>query len=145
MNTLTDLTPSMIMASGLKRISALTTRYGITSPEVWDALVRWGGILDDVNHPDTTCRNCGDGVTYIPVIESYVHTKRGWDKSADTRFPSAKWCLAKAGSEAMPTLGPHMALNRVKLGARSGRLANANPDLSRLPRRNLDAFTFISE
>ena len=142
MNTLTDLTPSMIMASGLKRISALTTRHGITSPEVWDALVRWGGILDDVNHPDTSCRNCGEGVTYIPVIESYVHTKREYEKGKST---SAKWCLAKAGSEAMPTLGPHMALNRVKMGSKTGRLANANPDLSRLPRRKLDSFTFISE
>lgn len=97
MNTLTDLTPSMIMASGLKRISALVTQHGITSPQVWDAVVRWGGILDDVNHPDTTCRNCGHPVTYIAAFEKYVHSDRRDDGATASRH-----CVTHAGAEAAP-------------------------------------------
>lgn len=113
MNTLTDLTPSMIMASGLKRISALTAQHGITSPEVWDACVRWGGILDDVNHPDTTCRNCGHPVTYIAAFEKYVHSDR-----PDDGATASLHCITHAGATATP---------RKPMGSTTGRLANANP------------------
>lgn len=91
MNTLTDLTPSMIMASGLKRISGLVDQHGITSPQVWDACVRWGGILDDVNHPDTTCRYCGEAVTYLSEMQTYYHV-----------VTKSKHCTTHAGRVAVP-------------------------------------------
>lgn len=101
MNTLATLTPPAIMAAGLKRISSLVDQHGITSPEVFAACERWGGILDDVNHPDTTCKNCGHPVTYIPVIERYVHADRQFDfKSKEAQ--SAVHCITHAGAEAMP-------------------------------------------
>lgn len=102
MNSMTELTPSMVMASGRKRISALVDQHGITSPQVWDAIVRWGGILDDVNHPDTTCRNCGEAVTYNSMILNYVHVRDRDKNPTDIPFPSARWCLTKAGAEAAP-------------------------------------------
>jgi hypothetical protein len=92
MNTLTSLTPSAIMASGLKRISALTDQYGITSPEVLDACTRWGSILDDVNHPDSTCRHCGEAVTFVSDMQVYYHVAT-----------KSKYCLTHAAAEATPT------------------------------------------
>lgn len=98
MNTLTALTPPMILASGLKRISAIADEYGITSPEVLAACERWGGILDDVNHPDSTCRWCGNAVTHMwegqePGYGSWYHI--------DTR---SKKCWAEAPAIADPIL-----------------------------------------
>lgn len=95
MNTLTSLTPSAIMASGLKRISALTDQHGITSPEVLDACTRWGSILDDVNHPDGTCRYCAEPVTFDSNSQSYVHK--------GNMGPN---CIKRAGTEADPTPNP---------------------------------------
>jgi len=98
MNTLTSLTPSAIMASGLKRISALADQHGITSPEVLDACTRWGSILDDVNFPDSTCRWCGNGVTH--VWEGQKPGEGAW-YHVDT---NSKHCRTHAGAEATPTV-----------------------------------------
>ena len=77
-STIMPLAPAQIIAAGVERISKLTDQYGITSPEVFSACERWGSILDDVNHPDTTCKNCGDPVTYVADNAFYVH--RGYDR-----------------------------------------------------------------
>lgn len=90
-----------IMAAGLKRISSIAAKHGINSPEVLAACERWGGILDDINHPDTTCRNCGHPVTYIPSIERYIHADRYWDPT-DKKKQSATWCVTHAGATAKP-------------------------------------------
>lgn len=92
-NTLTTLTPSMIMASGLKRISAIADEHGITSPEVLDACERWGSILDDVNHPDGTCRHCGEAVTFVSDMQVYYHVAT-----------KSKHCKTHAGAEATPVI-----------------------------------------
>lgn len=88
------LTPQQIVQAGLKRISSLTDKYGITSPEVFSACERWGAILDDVNHPDGTCLHCG-----LPVR---------WDLSRDVgRYihrGGNEWCgrVAAATAERKP-------------------------------------------
>lgn len=101
MNT---LTPEAIMTAGVKRISGLVDKHGITSPEVYAACERWGSILDDVNYPDSTCINCGHPVTYIPVIKKYVHADyAGPVKEAKVfDFPASVWCTTHAGAEANP-------------------------------------------
>jgi len=58
------LDAATIMAAGYKRIKAIQDRHGINSPEVLAACERWGGILDDINYPDSTCRWCGHAVTH---------------------------------------------------------------------------------
>lgn len=64
MTDIQDLTAPMIMSMGYKRIKSIADRHGINSPEVLSACERWGGILDDVNYPDSTCRWCGVAVTH---------------------------------------------------------------------------------
>jgi hypothetical protein len=91
-----------IMAAGLKRISGLVEQHGITSPEVFSACERWGSILDDVNHPDTTCKNCGHPVTWIPSINAYIHTDANLDPNLKDE-QSATWCKTHAGSQAEGT------------------------------------------
>lgn len=95
-----------IMASGLKRISSLVEQHGITSPEVFSACERWGSILDDVNHPDSTCRWCGTPVTWLATQNVYVHRD---DTNpvmlAEGRLNvSALYCKTHAGKNADPEL-----------------------------------------
>jgi len=82
-----------IMAMGLKRISGLVEQHGITSPEVFSACERWGSILDDVNHPDSTCRWCGQPVAHNHAMNWWYHVD---DKGG------TKACKTHAGAEATP-------------------------------------------
>jgi hypothetical protein len=87
------ITPASIMQMGLERISKLVDIHGITSPEVYAACVRWGGILDDVNYPDTTCLHCGEPVVWNGA--RYIHDNR-------PKGPTAIWCISHSGREAEP-------------------------------------------
>lgn len=98
-----DLTASAVMAAGLKRISSIAERHGVNSQETLDACVRWGGILDDVNYPDTTCRHCGEAVTHAwetalpdpgPGVWYHVDSK-------------SKYCKTHAGATATPNTTLH--------------------------------------
>lgn len=82
-----------VMAAGLKRISSLVDQHGITSPEVFSACERWGSILDDVNHPDSTCRWCGQPVAHNHNMGWWYHK----DDKGGTRA-----CLTHAGAQAEP-------------------------------------------
>lgn len=102
---MTDFTPSAIMAAGYKRIKSIQDRHGINSPEVLSACERWGGILDDVNYPDSSCRWCGEAVTHTwegPLIEGpdnyYIHTdtqKRPCWESAPAVATPTDWKKVK--------------------------------------------------
>lgn len=70
------LSVELIMSAGLKRISAIAAKHGINSPETLAACERWGGILDDINYPDSSCRWCGHAVSYMSGFEHYVHTNK---------------------------------------------------------------------
>lgn len=101
------------MAMGYKRIKSIADRHGIASPETLAACERWGGILDDVNYPDTTCRWCGKAVTHTWEAQldngpAYIHTENNQYK-----------CWDDAPAVAAP----------FKLdGTKSGRMSNTNPD-----------------
>lgn len=103
MTDIQDFTPSQVMAMGYKRIKSIQDRHGINSPEVLSACERWGGILDDINFPDTTCRNCGHPVTYIPTTQFYVHSDR---LMGDGHNESARHCVTHAGAQAVPIHSP---------------------------------------
>jgi hypothetical protein len=64
MTDILEFSPQAIIAMGVKRIQPLVEKYGITSPEVLSACKRWGGMLDEVNYPDSSCRWCGTAVTH---------------------------------------------------------------------------------
>jgi len=64
MTDMFEFSPRAIISMGLKRITPLVVKYGITSPEVFAACERWGGMLDEVNYPDSTCRWCGVAVSH---------------------------------------------------------------------------------
>lgn len=68
-----NFTPAAIMEMGYQRIKSIADRHGINSPETLAACERWGGILDDVNYPDSTCRWCGHPVTHDHSAQMYVH------------------------------------------------------------------------
>lgn len=92
-----DFTATQVMAAGLKRISSIAERHGINSQETLDACIRWGGILDDVNYPDTTCRNCGEAVTHVWDGDSYD------DPGSWIHVESqAQHCKTHAGAQATP-------------------------------------------
>lgn len=107
-----SLPVEQVMAAGLKRISALVDRHGITSPEVFAACERWGGILDDVNHPDTTCRNCGQPVAHNHNMNWWYHV----DDKGGTRE-----CLTHAAAEATPVKPFELK------GTVTGRLSQGQP------------------
>lgn len=87
-----NLTTEAIMAAGVKRISGLVEKHGITSPEVFSACERWGSILDDVNYPDSTCRWCGVKVKHNHAMGYWYH-----DDEDSTRA-----CKTHAAAEAEP-------------------------------------------
>lgn len=87
-----NLTTEAIMAAGVKRISGLVEKHGITSPEVFSACERWGSILDDVNYPDSTCRWCGVKVKHNHAMGWWYH-----DDEDSTRA-----CKTHAAAEATP-------------------------------------------
>lgn len=97
---MTEFSAETIMAAGYKRIKSIADRHGINSPEVLSACERWGGILDDVNFPDSTCRWCGHAVTHKDA-ENYYHV--------DTR---AAYCWEGAPAVATPV--PAKAKNVIK-------------------------------
>ena len=78
-----ELNASAVMQAGYKRIKSIADRHGINSAETLAACERWGGILDDINYPDSTCRWCGNGVTYESRLEHYVHQGTGLTKCWD--------------------------------------------------------------
>lgn len=84
-----DFTPAQVMAMGYKRIKSIAERFGINSPEVLAACERWGGILDDVNYPDSSCAHCGEPVQAVNAV--YYHTKT-----------KSKYCHNVAAAEATP-------------------------------------------
>lgn len=47
-----NLSPDLVMHAAMQRLTTLTRRYGITSPEVLACCRRWGAILDDVRDHD---------------------------------------------------------------------------------------------
>lgn len=95
------LSVELIMSAGLKRISAIAAKHGINSPETLAACERWGGILDDINYPDSTCRWCGHAVNYHSGLEAYVHTN-------SSRVPdfAKRFCWDEAPAVATPLKKP---------------------------------------
>jgi hypothetical protein len=89
MTDIQDFTPAQVMAMGYKRIKSIADRFGINSPETLAACERWGGILDDVNYPDSTCSRCGMAVSAVNGVYYHTETK-------------SKHCKTHAGSEAEP-------------------------------------------
>lgn len=152
---MTELSAQAVMAAGYKRIKSIQDRYGINSQEVLDACIRWGGILDDINFPDTTCRNCGDPVSYSAKVERYVHTLE------DINSPSAVHCKRRAAGQAQAIdkakvyaklYGARdVELNQaeqrfVLTGTTTGRLSQTTPDLKNLPEaRTLGQWANIKE
>lgn len=90
MTDIQDFTAPQVMAMGYKRIKSIADRHGINSPEVLAACERWGGILDDVNYPDSTCSHCGMPVSAVNNVYYHTETK-------------SKHCKTHAGSEATPS------------------------------------------
>jgi len=107
------LTIEAVMAAGVKRISGLVDKHGITSPEVLAACERWGGIIDDLNYPDSTCRWCGQPVAHNHNMNWWYHV----DDKGGTRA-----CLTHAGAEATPSVNPHPKPFELK-GPVTGRLS----------------------
>lgn len=71
------ISAQQVMESGLERISSIAERYGVNSPETLAACERWGAILDDVNHPDGSCKHCGEAVTFDSPKQMYIHRESG--------------------------------------------------------------------
>lgn len=88
------LSVELIMSAGLKRISAIAAKHGINSPETLAACQRWGGILDDINHPDSTCRWCGHAVVHTWENETFGLYYHATSKS--------KYCWNDAPAVATP-------------------------------------------
>lgn len=137
---MTELTAEAVMAAGYKRIKSIQDRYGINSQEVLDACIRWGGILDDINYPDTTCKNCGDPVTWVAGQSHYFHTI---DYSLHCRKAAAATAkpIDKAKAYAKLYGARDVELNQaeqkfVMTGATTGRMSQTTPDLKTLPFSN---------
>lgn len=92
MTDILEFSPQAIIAMGVKRITPLVAKYGITSPEVLAACKRWGGMLDEVNYPDSTCRWCGIAVSHVDA-ENYYHVTT-----------KAAYCWPDAPAVATPAL-----------------------------------------
>jgi hypothetical protein len=95
---MTDFTATAVMAAGLKRISSIAERHGINSQETLDACIRWGGILDDVNYPDTTCRHCGEAVTHAWESDAPGNGSAWYHVGS-----KSKYCKTHAGATATPS------------------------------------------
>lgn len=91
MTDLYEFSPQAIIAMGIKRIQPLVDKHGITSSEVLAACKRWGGMLDEVNYPDSTCRWCGVAVSHVGADNYYhVPTKAAhcWDGAPAVANPT---------------------------------------------------------
>lgn len=90
-----SFTPAAIMEMGYQRIKSIADRHGINSPETLAACERWGGILDDVNYPDSTCSHCGHPVGWLSEQKIYTH------KSPEGKM-LGQHCKTHAGAVAEP-------------------------------------------
>lgn len=94
-----NFTPAAIMEMGYQRIKAIADRHGMSSPETLAACERWGGILDDVNYPDSTCRWCGHPVNFVKDVRAYYHTDTNSKHCREVAAGVAEPRLARAAQE----------------------------------------------